>query len=509
AHRGDGGERVTGAPDGRRPDLLVVVLDCVRASDFAGGREAVSPMPFAESLLRESVHFPRAASVAPWTIPSHASLFTGRYPWENGVHMLKELRLEPSVPTLAGYLGRAGYASFSASANGFICPDLGLTNGFESSTWGDWWERYLRLPTRELPPRAENFGPTQRLPSGPQWNALEETAWNFHRFPVLIETLNRLVQQVRYRDDPNRLAVSPWIERTVRRWIGGRPKDQPTFTFVNFLDAHEPYLTDPMVVHHLGEWRRLTSVRMDRTSILAGNWTPTPREFQVLHDLYRAMVHFLDRRIAELVQVYKDAGRWENTAMVLTADHGQAFGEHGHLFHGQRLWEPLLRIPLIYRPPGGLPSGRVAKGWASLVDIAPTFMGLAGEDATGLFPSAYPLTDAVDGPRRQPVLAMADGIHQKTMVLTIAKKDRIADWDRRFIAVYDGDQKLVYDTTLEQFRAFDLLADPGEATDIYPARTAAFEEMKHAALDATRKMTSSVSSESAEVTGRLKSWGYL
>jgi arylsulfatase A-like enzyme len=492
-----------------RPDLLVVVLDCVRALDFAGGPEAVTPMPFSESLLKESIQFPKAAATAPWTIPSHASIFTGMYPWENGVHMLKELRLDPSIPTLAGYLGRAGYATFSASANGFICPDIGLTNGFESSTWGDWWERYLRLPTRDLPPRAENFGPTQRLPSGPQWNALEEKAWNFHRFPVVIESLNRIVQQVRYRDAPNRLAVSPWIERTVGRWLSGKPKETPTFTFVNFLDAHEPYLTDPMVVHHLSEWRRLASVRMDRTSILAGHWTPTAQEFHVLHELYRAMVRFLDRRIAELVQVYKDAGRWENTALVLTADHGQAFGEHGHLFHGQRLWEPLLRIPMIYRPPGGLPGGAVAKGWASLVDIAPTFLGLAGEDPTGLFPSAFPLGDAVHAPRRLPVLAMADGIHQKTMVLNIAAKDRIADWDRRFIAAYEEDIKLVYDTTLDQFRAYDLTHDSQELTDVYPIRSAGLDRLRDAARDATRQMTSSVSTESAEVTGRLKSWGYL
>ncbi|MCI4366576.1 MAG: sulfatase-like hydrolase/transferase, partial [Thermoplasmata archaeon] len=79
-----------------RPDLLVVVLDCVRALDFAGGPEAVTPMPFSESLLRESIRFPKAAATAPWTIPSHASIFTGMYPWENGVHMLKELRLDPS-----------------------------------------------------------------------------------------------------------------------------------------------------------------------------------------------------------------------------------------------------------------------------------------------------------------------------------------------------------------------------------------------------------------------------
>lgn len=500
---------MTAGTDGRRPDLLVIVLDCVRASDFAGGRDAVAPLPFMDSLLKESIHFPRASAAAPWTIPSHAAIFTGRYPWESGVHMLKELRLDASVPTLAGMLGRAGYATFSASANGFICPDIGLTNGFEASTWGDWWERYLRLPTRSLPPRAANFGPTQRLPSGPQWSALEEKAWNFHRFPVLIELLNRLVQEVRYRDDPGRLKISPWIEPTVRRWLDQQPRETPTFCFINLLDAHEPYLTDPAIEHGVREWLELVSVRMDRTSILAGHWTPTPHEFDVLHRLYRAMVRSLDARIAGLAKAYQDAGRWDRTAVVVTSDHGQAFGEHGHLFHGQRLWEPLLRIPFSLRLPGGEQGGTTAEGWASLVDIAPTFLALAGEGADGIFPSAFPLTDAVDRARRLPAMAMGDGIHQMTMVRTIAATDKIADWDRRWIAAYDGDRKLLYDVTRDEFHAFDVARDPGELTDLWASEGPTMAMLAEDAREAARRLTSTASTESADVTARLKSWGYL
>jgi arylsulfatase A-like enzyme len=248
---------------------------------------------------------------------------------------------------------------------------------------------------------------------------------------------------------------------------------------------------------------------MDRTSILAGHWTPTQQEFETLHELYRSMVGFLDRRLETLVQVYKDAGRWENTAVILTADHGQAFGEHGHLFHGQRLWEPLLRIPMIYRPPGGRPGGAVAQGWASLVDIAPTLMQLAGEDPIGLFPSAFPLEDAISAPRRLPVMAMGDGIHQMTMVRTIAASDKIADWDRRWIAAYEGDTKLLYDATQDEVHAYDLRTDPGEEIDVYRTRSEALAGLTELAKDAARRLTSSESSESAEVTGRLKSWGYL
>lgn len=492
-----------------RPNFLTIVLDCVRGSDFAGGQGGV-PLPFSTSLLKESIYFPKAASTAPWTIPSHASLFTGMYPWENGVHMMKELRLDPGVPTVAGMLARAGYSTFAASANGFICPEIGLVNGFEAATWGDWWERYLRLPTRRLPPRALHFDPTQKLPSGPGWAQLEEKAWYLHRFPVIIEVVNRLVHQVRYPADPRQIAISPWIEETVQRWLQAQPRSTPTHCFVNLLDAHEPYLTDPDIVHGLRAWRRATSVRMDRTNILAGRWLPTPEEFQILHELYVAMVRFLDRRVEALVKVYKDAGRWDNTALVLTSDHGQAFGEHGHLFHGQRLWEPLLRIPMLLRLPKGALGGQVAQGWTSLVDVAPTLLQLAGEDPAGRFPSAYPMLEMVKAPRPAPAMAMGDGIHQMTMVRTIAAPDRIADWDRKYVAAYQDDVKVVYDATRQEFHAFDLLADPSEMVDVWSREGPKLGPMGQSLLQAAAQLKGAgVHEESADVTKRLESWGYL
>src|SRR5215469_5335127 len=114
---------------GSRPDLLLVVLDCVRAWDFPGGRSAIGPMPFVEGFRRESIHFPRAASVAHWTVPAHASMFTGLYPWEHGVHAKGKLKLDPSIPTVAGHLRDAGYRTLCLSANGLVSPGLGLTNG--------------------------------------------------------------------------------------------------------------------------------------------------------------------------------------------------------------------------------------------------------------------------------------------------------------------------------------------------------------------------------------------
>src|SRR5580692_752059 len=124
-------------PDGAdRPNLLLVVLDCVRAWDFPGGSNAAGPMPFVDSLRRESVDHPRTSSVAHWTVPAHASMFTGLYPWEHGVHAKGRLKLDAQGEAVGSLLQGAGYHTLSISANGLIAPSLGLVDGIDRSAWG-------------------------------------------------------------------------------------------------------------------------------------------------------------------------------------------------------------------------------------------------------------------------------------------------------------------------------------------------------------------------------------
>jgi arylsulfatase A-like enzyme len=501
---------VNGATAGARPpNFLIIVMDCVRARDFPGGPEPVAGMPFVEALQRESVVFPRAVSPAPWTIPSHASLFTGLYPWEHGVTMVGEVALRSSIPTVPQLLGAQGYGTFTLAANGFISPEMGLVQGFGAATWGDWWERYLRLPSRENPPRALNFGPTQRLPKGKGWSQLESKAWYAHRIPFLIDATNRFVQQLRYPEDARRLAVSPWIEATLDRWLKTQPAQRPVFTFVNLMEGHEPYLTDPETVHGLRNWFRTANVRMDKTSVLTGDWKPSAEESRRLRRLYRDMIRFIDRRIAGLVAAMKANDRWENTVLVLTSDHGQSFGEHGCMFHGQKLWDSLVRIPLWLRLPDGGYAGKRAEGWASLVDVAPTVLDLA-RVTDGHFPSAISLTRLVESPRPTAVYTMADGIHQKTHVKKFADPAVIAQWERCYVAAYEGDDKVIVDLTDDKVQAYDVVRDPGELTDLWPSDHGRLGPVVEGARRVGQQLLGKTTGEtSPEVEERLRSWGYL
>ena len=491
-----------------RPNFLIVILDCGRPDDLPGGANPIPGMPFAESLQKESLTFPDAVAPSPWTIPSHASLFTGLYPWESGAHLKRSLVLDPTLPTLAERLGEAGYASFSASANGFISPDFGLVRGFSAAAWGDWWERFLHIPTNDKPPRAVNFGPTLHLPEGALWKMLEGPAKYANRRPILLDAVNRLTSNLVQPGDTYSPFVGPWVETAVARWLGQQPPDRPVFTFVNYYEAHEPYIIDPARVEGGMSFWHLARLRMDRTNFLAGRWKPTEEEFRDLRRLSRAVIRALDDRLARLAEVFRAAGRWDNTVVILASDHGQAFGERGFLFHGVRLWEPVVRIPLWVRWPDGRYRGVRARGGASLIDVMPTMLEAAGLPVPNL-PSATSLVDLIDRPRLGPLMTMSDGTPARRTLARMVPGEVWRPWDQAHLAAYGEGHKLILNVETDRIQQFDLVRDPGEGDDLGEPREGSLAPL--AALLRDRAQTvvhGRVEAPTRELDQRLQSWGY-
>jgi arylsulfatase A-like enzyme len=501
ANRGDPG------PD-RRPDILLIILDGGRADDLPGGADPIPRMPFAQGLFQQSLSFPRAVAPAPWTVPSHASLFTGLYPWESGVHLKRSLRLDPSIPTLAGLLHAKGYASFSASANGYVSPDFGLTNGFDAAAWGAWWERFIHLPSEDRPPSSYNYGPTRRLPKGAGFKLLEWPAKWTNRRPILLDALNRFTAHLLTPGNPYSPHVGPWVEGAVGRWLQGQPADRPVFCFVNYFEAHEPFIIDPTRVEGGMSYRRLAQLRMDKTNFLAGRWRPTPEEFRDLRRLNRAVVQSLDDRLRRLCGVFERAGRWQNTIVVLAADHGQAFGERGYLFHGVRLWEPVVRIPLWVRWPDGRHRGRQGVGWASLIDVFPTLLDEAGA-ARPLLPSASSLLELIDQPRFGPAMAMSDGTPARRTLARMVPPSVWEPWDQAHIAGYTDMQKMILNVVTGQIQLYDLARDPLERTNLGGSLSPALVPLAQVLRENGRMlMQGRIEPPTQELEQRLRSWGY-
>jgi arylsulfatase A-like enzyme len=490
----------------RRTNVVVVVLDCVRRSDFLGGPEAPR-LPFCESLAKESVHFPRAISPSPWTIPSHAALFTGVSPWELRCHWRADLHLKPEIPRLSARLGALGYRTMSLSANPLLEPSFGLVEGFDRVAWAGWWEPYLRYgsarPPHVLPragPRATGAADALRRKK-PVDRALKESRSLLVRHPFLLEGGSRAVQTLRGESESGRRSMARWIEPTFQRWVTETDADQPIFAFINLLDAHEPYFLGDGSTERLAPWWRYARTRQD--AWMAWQWRPSQTTLGLLHGLYRQMISEMDARIAQLVRTLQAAGRWDDTMLILTSDHGQEFGEHGVLFHMLRVDEQLLRIPLWMRLPRGEHGGSVAKGWASLVDVAPTVLSRAAGSPDGA------LLDLLDRERSEPAVAISDGIVWEHIRAKVDPR-RMAEADRVFAAAYRGDRKVVVDPAAGRTWAYDVERDPAEGHDVWPAEQGELADLAGRAHEAAEEVAkASRAGLTDEVQSRLESWGYL
>ncbi|HEV8049304.1 MAG TPA: sulfatase-like hydrolase/transferase [Thermoplasmata archaeon] len=527
-----------------RPDVLVVVLDCVRAASFPGTGGSGAALPVFEALRRESTVFTQAATVAPWTLPSHASLFTGRYPWEHGVLGEGRLRYEMSLPTMAGALRGAGYETLGLSANGLLYPLFAAPGSYESFRCAEWWEKTFRWirpesldPETARRPRSgrnalavlargsrtkgattpelaflRHEEPTASLPDAVHAARPEEAALG-RRAETLswaaLDASNRLARVLRTPSDPRPLPVAPWIEPTLRAWLAQQPADRPVHCFVNLLDAHEKYLSDSALVRGVTAWWKFVRVPQNPRLWLEGEWSPTTEELALLRNLYEATLERLSRRVAELIAAFRDAGRWDNTLLILTSDHGQAFGENGDLFHERSPREPLLHVPLWVRWPKGTAPPSVRTDRVSLVDIASTVLRAAGIPEA-FATSGTPLQTDGPEPRARPVLAMADGyptIENYRRRLNGALLERL---QHSYGVAYEGTMKAVVGVQEGDLRTFQLTNEPDRSAEQEFEDPVASEFVAGSAREVANELRRAAEGDvDSTVEDRLRSWGYL
>ena len=198
----------------RAPDVLVVVMDCVSGVDFLGGGDPVEGLRAANSLASEGVVYTKAVAPASWTVPSHASMFAGLYPWETTLDTPPGDPRQLHQEALAQRLRKRGFRTAAFSANPHIGPALGLNRGFERSEWGDFSDRSLRKLTKWVSAHHSNSG---GLPS---LRASDELAKSVRRLlrdgvigaPLAADILTRLVSRLLGIGRPSEPRVAPWIQ---------------------------------------------------------------------------------------------------------------------------------------------------------------------------------------------------------------------------------------------------------------------------------------------------------
>lgn len=391
------------------PDVYIFVMDCVRAKSLRPWDAGGIDLPSIDSFAKSSTLFTRCLSVASWSLPSHASIFTGLYPWHHEVFGGARRFLAVETPTMAGRLQGSGYRTISLSANPFVSTRTGLTNGFGSAYWGDWASHYLRFLGSRLPPEGYagsdvpegtiSLQPVSHRMGLNLVNAIQPATRRLWKFGNVARARTCAPD---HRPLPN---SAPWVEPSLEAWLAATPQEVPVSCFVNLMDAHEPYLgSDYTNLAAHGSERYLID-SFDNLDLRL------PSSKEILSELERRYVgslRSLDGRLGRLMSMIRKHRPLDSALIILTSDHGQAFGEEGSLFHAPAVSEELMRVPLAVHFPGGANSGLVSPNWTSLVDIAPTVCEAAGL-GSGMHMDGESLRKLVTEKRSQPVFGLGDG----------------------------------------------------------------------------------------------------
>jgi arylsulfatase A-like enzyme len=318
------------------PNVLLIVLDTVRASSMSLYGYAGDTTPKIDAFARRGVVFSRALSTSPWTLPSHGSMFTGRYPAELTGDFIEPM--DATHPTLAEELAQSGYLTAGFVANtSFGGAEFGLARGFV---------HYEDHPTSLR-------------------SALLATS-------VGGELLDALGVPAMFRDEKFSRKSADSINRSFLRWMSSRDAGRPFFVFLNYFDAHDPYLAPEPYMRRFRPER--PEGRLWSRSAL--DWPV--EKVRELNAAYDGTIAYLDDRVGALLDELERRGELSRTIVVVTSDHGEQFGEHGLLEHASSLYMPLLHVPLVVVYPPSVPAGSRVDAYVTLRDLPATILDLAG-----------------------------------------------------------------------------------------------------------------------------------
>ncbi|GEM_PF-275375 len=379
-------------PEG--PNVLLVVFDTTRFDRLGVYGNSRGLTPHLDRWAATGTRMERAYSHAPWTLPSMASLLTSMHPRAHGAgrHDNRLTPLDPETPTLAAAFQTAGYRTATFANVIWLGPRFGLTSGFEHV--------------------------------------------DFHR-----GTTNLKMRNAETTTD----AALEWI---------ARDSERPFFAMVHYFDPHLVYAPPP-------PFRARFADPLDRKgsdflfgtieqmkALRRGGGQPDTETIKRLEKLYDGEIAYTDEYFGNLLEGLAQMGMDENTVIVMTADHGEEFLEHGGFEHGHSMFDEMIRVPLIISGPD-VDAGRVVDDPAAHIDIGPTLCRLAGVP----IPPTFTGRDLLEAPGTRddrPILAQGNM------------------WGPPLHAMIDGRYKVI--RRFEHWMIFDLENDPEEKDDIFDSR---------------------------------------
>jgi arylsulfatase A-like enzyme len=389
-------------PEGA-PNVVLAVLDTVRADHLSCYGYELPTTPSLDALASEAERYADCRATAPWTLPSHASMFTGQYPFQHGAQArltggrVGEFPLAPECHTLAEVLQAEGYRTGAVVANGaYLGVKLGFSQGFDDYD-------------AKLPGSGPRKGP-----------------------------------------DVNRHAFE-WLDR------GG---EGPFFLFLNYMDVHRPYNVGPLPPERAAGLpapdpeNPQTLLNELVRIVLQTDEVPSKELVRRVVTQYDTGLAHADMAIGALIDGLKERGLWENTLLIVTADHGEYFGEHDLVEHSKDVYEEALRVPLIVRSPGST-RGRVIERRTTIAAVPFIVSEAMPADVAGRMQTVF------SDPGTEFAFAELRYTRSKDLGKPYGvrfKRERTVIYSQQYKAIYSTDGK---------HELYDLDADPLEAKNLF------------------------------------------
>ena len=379
-----------------RYNLLLVSIDSLRADHLSCYGYPRPTSPNLDALAREGILFKNTISSTSWTLPAHMSIFTAEDISVHGVardgHSLNK-----SIPTLPEILKKEGYQTAAFCTSPYMNPAFGFDRGFDIYHNTDFEQ--------------ENFTDTIAPPE---------------------EERDRVHQDI----------TSPRITELALNWLGKHYR-RPFFLFLHMWDVHYDYIPPPPYNTMFDPDYRGTVTGRDYMRNDNINARMNPRDLEHIIALYDGEIAYTDHYLGLIIQKLKELGVYDRTLIVVTADHGVEFFEHGNKGHRISLFDEVIKVPLIIKLPGQPVKDKKIEAQARLTDIAPTILEIFGLQKPASFQGVSLLLPESKRPRY--------AFSELSPVLQSLRTNRY---------------KLLYNRERDESIVMDLKKNPGEETTV-------------------------------------------
>ncbi len=402
------------------PNVLVVIWDAARAQSLSLYGAERPTTPELTRLAQSATVFDHAFATSSWSLPSHASMYTGRDAHE--IEIGRTIPLDDTYPTLAEVLARHGYVTGGFTGNLFYgSRDFGIGRGF---SWYD----------DEAPVSVKKIAST--------WSITRQA---LARWRTRVGDHQSVVR--RHGDD---------VRDDFLRWVDRRD-GRPFYASINFFDAHEPYLAPRPF--------NLAFAKAQPRYWTAWERPTDPKVLRELETAYESCLLYLDFETGRLIEALRTRGLLDNTLLIITADHGEQFGDHGaHLLgHERSLYASVLRVPLVMRFPRLVPAGVRRSEVVSIRDIPKTVLDVLDIETKEYFPSVsllrYATRTVTEAEVAQPRLAYLEPSNLFGEELKRATREQ-----HRFSVATGSLHYLVNRSGVEEL--YDFVRDPWETRNL-------------------------------------------